>query len=130
MTGYENTPLSRPLPWLPYGKGRFPRNLPCTSAVYFALTADNAILYIGQTGNLRQRWATHHRRHQLHQEGGVRFAWQDCLSPHLNDLKTACWFRYHPTVGHRKGAPTMHILRLARVLPDTITLQSKSYVTD
>lgn len=52
------------------------RDLPPIPALYFALDAQVSILYIGQTGNLRDRWKAHHRAPQM-MEGGFRIHWRE-----------------------------------------------------
>ncbi len=39
--------------------------LPESPAIYFVITPDNRLLYIGQSKNLRQRWQSHHRFQQF-----------------------------------------------------------------
>jgi GIY-YIG catalytic domain len=39
--------------------------LPDIAAVYFAVSATEQILYVGETINLRQRWFNHHRSDEL-----------------------------------------------------------------
>lgn len=48
---------------------------PSVSAVYFALSKNNEILYIGRSINLRNRWSDHHQRSRLEEIGEVRIAW-------------------------------------------------------
>jgi excisionase family DNA binding protein len=68
------TPAIDPLtlPSVPFAERRL---LPEIAAVYFALDAEGAVLYVGQTTRLRSRWATHHRLPQLQAVAGVRLAW-------------------------------------------------------
>ena len=56
--------------------------LPVCPAVYFALDGDH-VLYIGRSGNLQQRWMTHHRYNQLKGFNNVRIAWLECSDPSL-----------------------------------------------
>ena len=50
--------------------------LPNTAAIYFVFTLDNKLLYIGQTSNLRQRWAQHHRYQQfIEASSQTRIGW-------------------------------------------------------
>jgi hypothetical protein len=56
--------------------------LPVCPAVYFALDGDR-VLYIGRSGNLQQRWITHHRYSQLKGLNNVRIAWLECSDPSL-----------------------------------------------
>jgi hypothetical protein len=56
--------------------------LPVCPAVYFALDGDH-VLYIGRSGNLQQRWMTHHRYNQLKGFNNVRIAWLECSDTNL-----------------------------------------------
>lgn len=57
--------------------------LPSCPAIYFVLQ-ENRILYIGQTVNLTQRWATHNRLKQFaNMVGDVRIAWLECSDTNL-----------------------------------------------
>ena len=56
--------------------------LPTCPAVYFALEGDR-VLYVGRSGNLQQRWITHHRYSQLQGLNNVRIAWLECSDPSL-----------------------------------------------
>lgn len=50
------------------------RKLPETAGVYFVLTNDLQLLYIGSTIKLRRRWATaHHKEHKFEQAAFI--AW-------------------------------------------------------
>lgn len=51
------------------------RDLPIISALYFVLDNQMNIMYIGQTGNLRDRWKSHHRALQM-EGGGYRIHWK------------------------------------------------------
>jgi excinuclease UvrABC nuclease subunit len=123
MTSHYDTLLRHALPWIPYGEGRIASSLPATSAVYLALTMDNAILYVGKSANLRQRWITRHYRNRLYQAGCVRLAWQVCPQSELNDLEVACWLRYQPTLGKFNGVLTQSAQAIADLLPTILTLE-------
>ncbi|MEG4798777.1 hypothetical protein QUA69_27325 [Microcoleus sp. LAD1_D1] len=56
--------------------------LPVCPAVYFVLESDR-ILYIGRSGNLKQRWVIHHRYSQLQRLNNVRIAWLECSDASL-----------------------------------------------
>ena len=56
--------------------------LPVCPAIYFALEGDR-VLYVGRSGNLQQRWITHHRYSQLKGLNNVRIAWLECNDPSL-----------------------------------------------
>jgi len=49
--------------------------LPTDSCIYFALSAEGKVLYIGKSDNLAKRWRQHHRCQQLEAMDGVRLAW-------------------------------------------------------
>jgi len=50
------------------------QNLPTIPALYFVVSAQLDIMYVGQTGNLRDRWKSHQRSIQM-QTGGYRIHW-------------------------------------------------------
>ena len=56
--------------------------LPPCPAVYFVLEGDR-VLYVGRSGNLQQRWMTHHRYNQLKGFNNVRIAWLECSDTNL-----------------------------------------------
>ena len=52
--------------------------LPSCTAIYFAIDANDRILYVGKADNLRSRWQNHHRKHQLQEISEIcpiRIAW-------------------------------------------------------
>ncbi len=51
------------------------RSLPRCKAIYFVIDGD-IVLYIGQTVNLAQRWANHHRLNQF--KSNPHIAWLKC----------------------------------------------------
>lgn len=88
------------------------RDLPDTAAIYFVLAGD-AVLYIGQSTSLRQRWVAHHRLKQLNQRGGCRIAWMTVDDAGLlGELERACIAHFSPMLnselipgGTRPSAP-------------------------
>lgn len=53
------------------------QTLPAISAVYFVLSAQREIVYIGECGNLYARWVgKHHQRAPQMLRGGYRIHWQ------------------------------------------------------
>lgn len=55
------------------------KQLPTCPAIYFAIDANNRVLYVGKAKNLAARWRNHHRLHKLKemdQASPVRLAWQ------------------------------------------------------
>lgn len=63
---------------LPFVDYRDRWRLPQTSAVYFAVINRTSIEYVGSTGNLKQRWGTHHHRVRLAAMGDVTIAYVEC----------------------------------------------------
>ncbi len=59
------------------------RGLPSCSGIYFAISADDEVLYIGRSVNLAQRWISHHRHPELEEIGQVRIAWLEINEPNL-----------------------------------------------
>jgi hypothetical protein len=51
------------------------KQLPPIGAVYFVCASTTAVLYVGSSKNLQQRWLSHHRDHQCASTPGVRIAW-------------------------------------------------------
>ncbi len=50
-------------------------NLPNIAAIYFVLTAEKTVLYIGRAQSLAQRWQSHNRSKQFATYPGVHIAW-------------------------------------------------------
>ena len=57
------------LPWLPI---TLHMSFPQAPAVYFCVDEHNCVQYIGQTKNLKQRFASHHRIDELKELDNVR----------------------------------------------------------
>jgi excinuclease UvrABC nuclease subunit len=60
------------LPSIPFV---FCKSLPSETGIYFALSISGEVLYIGQTGNLAQRWHHHNKRSRLKLNNCDRIAW-------------------------------------------------------
>ena len=77
--------------------------LPNCPAIYFVLNGD-AVLYIGRTNNLYQRWIAHHRWHQLKaMSGDIRIAWLQCGdAKRLSDIETALIKHFQPSLNQTK----------------------------
>jgi len=82
------------LPSLPLGERS---QLPNCPAIYFVLDGEQ-ILYIGQTVNLAQRWATHHRWSELKAlKSSGRIAWLECSEVSLlSEIETALINHFAP----------------------------------
>ncbi len=80
------------------------RELPDTAAIYFVLAGD-AVLYIGQSVSLRQRWLAHHRLAQLNERGACRIAWMTVDDASLLDeLEQACIEHFSPILNNSPAA--------------------------
>ncbi|MHC5778947.1 GIY-YIG nuclease family protein [Nostoc sp.] len=61
---------------LPFVSFQERKILPASSGIYFAISSNDKILYIGRSTNLRNRWKSHHREVQLKsQSEDIRLAW-------------------------------------------------------
>lgn len=78
--------------------------LPLGAGIYFALSAEGTVVYIGRGESLRQRWRkAHHRRKELEELGGVRLAWLLVDDPTLlADVEAALIAYFEPPLN---GAP-------------------------
>lgn len=81
------------LPWLPLEeKTAFPKQ----PAIYFAIDSLGTVQYIGRTINLNQRWAKHHRHHQLSKIDSVRIAYLTADTDLLPSIESALIEWFHP----------------------------------
>ena len=74
--------------------------LPRISAIYFTIL-NAEILYIGKSGNLHQRWKTHHRINLLQTYGEVIIAWlalSEEEESSIDDLEMACIEHFNPVI--------------------------------
>ena len=104
--------------------------LPVCSAVYFAMTVDGTILYIGKSVNLCERWKQHHRIQRLQDMDCATIAWHACPPEEINALE---WFLIRhfqpPLNGQRSPAPSprakraMATKRYVAVLPEGLFLE-------
>jgi predicted GIY-YIG superfamily endonuclease len=75
------------------------KNLPSCTAIYFAIDANDRILYVGKAKSLMMRWRNHHRLHKLeamHREIPVRLAWQAWSLEDLDEAEKSSIQRFHP----------------------------------
>lgn len=72
------------------------KTLPRKSGIYLAMTADESILYIGATNNLRQRWLKHHQYPQLKSLGCTTIAYYECPVEQLPKIEQAMIIQFHP----------------------------------
>lgn len=81
---------------LPYVSMSELSSLPEVPAVYFVLSADFSILYVGQARRLLTRWKSHHRRHIYMKLPGTQLAWFEVDVPWLRYLEKECIAYYKP----------------------------------
>ncbi|WP_414644176.1 helix-turn-helix domain-containing protein [Allocoleopsis sp.] len=53
------------------------KSLPSASGIYIALSEDDQVLYVGQSGNMRMRWRSHHKRTALIAHNCSKLCWID-----------------------------------------------------
>lgn len=95
--------------------------LPDCPAVYFAVDADDHVLYVGKASNLRTRWQGHHRLDQLtriHKKQPVRISWLDCSDrpQQLDDLEAEYIDLYTPLLNQTK-------VPAKKIIPAEVSLQ-------
>lgn len=78
-------------------------HLPTCSAIYFAIDANNRVLYVGKAKNLATRWQNHHRLHKLKeidQQSPVRLAWQAWNEADLSAAEKSFILHLHPLLNN------------------------------
>lgn len=84
------------LPALPLSERKA---LPPCAAVYFVLAADDAVLYIGRSISLANRWLAHHRLHHIESISSCRIAWLAVSDARLlPSIEKACIERFLPSL--------------------------------
>lgn len=76
-------------------------SLPEIPAIYFAISKEDEILYIGRAVLLQKRWKLHHRVKQLESLNGVKISWLECndlVDRELKSLEEACIRHFNPTL--------------------------------
>lgn len=93
------------------------KQLPNCSAVYF-VAAQDQVLYVGLTTNLRNRWQNHHRFPQLEaigKQGEVRIFWLVCAQHQLPELERQYIDHYCPVLNQSK-VPLQQFVPSAEIL--------------
>lgn len=102
--------------------------LPNAGGVYFVLE-NKLILYIGQTGNLQNRWKSHHRFPQLNGKKEVLISWIQCEQPERLRLEQDLIKLYSPLLNRQKilqpEDPDRVTITLPRFMAETIQLISE-----
>lgn len=72
------------------------KDLPNCQGIYFVISSQGLIQYIGRTNNLKKRWQKHHRLSQLEKYLDVKIAWlevSDCSLLPLIEKALIEWFK-------------------------------------
>jgi DNA-binding XRE family transcriptional regulator len=74
--------------------------LPDAPGIYFVLSGDSTILYIGRATSIAERWRAHHRTFQLSTMQNIRIAWVIVLDDMdlLSAIEQACIAYFMPTL--------------------------------
>lgn len=106
---------------------------PDAMGIYFVLSSDGTILYIGQSYSIRHRWSNHHKREAVRAVPEARLAWlltdpeTDLIALErslIEQIKPPMNGRvYHPgRIRGGTGSPPGDFIRfLVRINPDLIT---------
>lgn len=70
--------------------------------VYFVLSADGYILYVGRSNHIRDRWASHEKREML-AIPGARLAWLSARIFDLPALERSFIEHFDPPMNQRLG---------------------------
>ena len=110
------------LPYLPLSNKS---KLPSCAAVYFALTVQGRVLYIGRSIDVRERLRRHHRVSLLEALGGVRIAWlKESNSLALRRIETALITYFNPPLNR---IPTFITEEDTKSLIKCLTLNEHSH---
>jgi excinuclease UvrABC nuclease subunit len=102
-------------------------NLPQCCAVYFALSEQGAVLYIGKSMHLRSRWRQkphHHREQQLIEMGCTRLLWLVCPKDSLLDVEREMIEHFAPPLNGLRKPVTRRKYQRAEVYDLAATLEA------
>jgi excinuclease UvrABC nuclease subunit len=86
--------------------------LPRASGIYFVVSDDGIVQYIGRTRDLYARWHPHHRSIQYRKYPHYRIAWVTVSNPELLPaIEQACIDFFHPKDNGQALAPDEQILQ-------------------
>lgn len=74
------------------------KKLPPFTAIYFALSPTNDVLYIGRSSQLKVRWQSHHRIPDLEKMQCASIAWFECKEDELEPLERSLIDMYQPSL--------------------------------
>lgn len=94
------------LPSIPF---KSKSNLPTSGGIYFVISAEEAIIYIGRTVNFRARWKQHHRIKQIKSEyPNTRIAWLECVDVKLlHSIESALIKAWNPLLNRSPVKPRL-----------------------
>jgi len=104
--------------------------LPDTAGVYFVISPDDTVLYIGQTTSLHQRWANHHRIVDIPMYNHCRIAWLSIENTStLKSTERACIAHFNPTLNIAMPAQLRNViyLRLPAALHAYVERQARAH---
>jgi hypothetical protein len=83
------------------------KELPQCQGVYFAITPESAVLYIGKARNIFKRWMQHHRLIDLKQTEGVLLAWLEIEGDTvtLDAVEAVCIEYFRPKLNGTETSP-------------------------
>ena len=106
------------------------KQLPTCSAVYFAIDANNRVLYVGKAKNLAARWKNHHRLYKLEeidQGSPVRLAWQAWNEEDLDEAERSLIVNLQPLLNNTE-VETLAVIPSEVVLIDFLKTFSRRLI--
>jgi predicted GIY-YIG superfamily endonuclease len=106
------------------------KQLPGCAAIYFAIDANNRVLYVGKAKNLAARWRNHHRIHKLEaidKEFSVRLAWQEWNEEDLGEAERSSIKRFQPLLNNTE-VETPDVIPSENVLRDFLKTFSRRLI--
>ncbi len=101
---------------------------PQIASIYFAVSQNNEILYIGRSLNLRSRWSDHHKQAKLESIGDVRIAWMEVSdSSLLPEIEYSLIKYFQPPLNYQSGTQKHRGLGAKRPNIFTISLSDDEY---
>lgn len=94
--------------------------LPARSAVYFALSQTNEILYIGKATHLDLRWRNHHRISDLEHLDCATIAWLECEKGELKSIEKFMIDKFQPPINNMKKPRKARKITFSLVAPKEV----------
>ena len=92
-------------------------DLPPIPAMYFVLSEQREIVYIGETENLNARWKSHHRARQM-ASGGYRIHWREMTDPAARTIAERGAIAYFRPTWNRTEVPVSEMKRVEAYIND------------